>query len=413
MLDVLMMVHRNQEFNINTNTKTKQPFLLQPLTNFEIRLVSTLSFLSSLLRLDIYSLLNMDVQRNESVFQKAPFQYFVRAVVCLIVVLASYMSSADNISTDASSSTLVNQIGSTQSRGKFVGDSFDGKDLYQAYKDIESTYYQVAFSETSQHLWKSLVNRDGIQVALMEHQSDPRCPYVRMEVEIEASVGDCWDFLSLQHWDETMPKMDPFYEGVEFHGEYSYKKVHMILARKRTARILTFGKRDFVFLSVTDEPLADGTWVSGTVSVQTPRVPRQKGYVRAFQDSIAFYKPISPNRTKITIVCRIDLNDSSDEVSAGGWIPMWLYVKTVGMTGAKSVMAMRSFLMKENSEQKDSQKASCTNQQTAKKKKRFSLPWSRMPPHHSGTVQSTHNNKRGNLLSFPWSRVPLQQQRKT
>jgi len=172
----------------------------------------------------------------------------------------------------------------------------------------------------------------------------------------------------------------------------------MILARKRTKRILTFGKREFVFVSVMDKPLEDGTWVSGTVSVEInegddddddddnnnsaeeglllPSLHRNKSYTRAFQDSIAFYKPIpgrtttqmttttttndsnnsdvssSPSplllsRTKLTIICRIDLNDSSEEQGTGGCIPMWLYVKTIGMTGARSVLNMRKALLKE------------------------------------------------------------------
>ena len=173
----------------------------------------------------------------------------------------------------------------------------------------------------------------------------------------------------------------------------------MILARKRTKRILAFGKREFVFVSVTgDKPLDDGTWVSGTVSVEfnetktesdsdgngngnegddeninendtttiaTSLPYRNKSYTRAFQDSIAFYKPIPPSagasssssslsgeRTKLTIICRIDLNDSSSSTSeggggGGGCIPMWLYVKTIGITGARSVLNMRRALLEE------------------------------------------------------------------
>jgi len=123
-------------------------------------------------------------------------------------------------------------------------------------------------------------------------------------------------------WDRTMKVMDPFYEGSEILGEYDYElpssqanKVHwrnndtdtrangrknniirMLLCRKRTKRILAFGKRDLVFLSVTeDHPAADGSWVSGTVSVRTAQLPRMEGYTRAFQDSIAFYKPVANN----------------------------------------------------------------------------------------------------------------------
>lgn len=130
----------------------------------------------------------------------------------------------------------------------------------------------------------------------------------------------------------------------------------MILVRKRTQRLLAFGKRDFSFLSVSDLPLSDGTWVSGTVSVETPDVPRESGYTRGFQDSIAFYKPVTSPETgqeecHVTIICRIDLNDSTANGN-GGFVPMWLYVKTVGVTGLKSVLKMSAALveMKEEME---------------------------------------------------------------
>jgi hypothetical protein len=86
----------------------------------------------------------------------------------------------------------------------------------------------------------------------------------------------------------------------------------IIIIYKDIQNALAFAKRDLTFLSVTDAPLTDGTWVSGSVSVQTDQwLPREAGYTRAFQDSIAFYKPLNGNtETDITIVCRIDLNDS-------------------------------------------------------------------------------------------------------
>jgi hypothetical protein len=297
-------------------------------------------------------------------------------------------------------------------RGKVLADDFDELDLLEAYRDIQKEYRQKAF-HASPDDWRVLStlrpnnkNSDEIiHVSLMEHPSDPLCPYVKMEAILPVSVQDCWNFLLLDRWDETMPKMDPFYEGVDIYGEYFVQGdgskripgaavrdamqskppprhsriplpfggfvssaaaaetpttasaaadgdasgVHMILARKRTKRIITFGKREFVFLSIKDEPLEDGTWCSGTVSVDAPtKIPRNKSYTRAFQDSIAFYKPLFENnkntRTKLTIVCRIDLNDSSEEGN-GGWIPMWLYVKTIGTTGARSVMSMRNALL--------------------------------------------------------------------
>jgi len=146
-----------------------------------------------------------------------------------------------------------------------------------------------------------------------------------------------------------MSKIDPFYEGLSVLGEYRHRGIEMKLARKTLKRILSFGKRDFTFVSVSDQPQTDGTWVSGTVSVITDEFPRRSDYVRAFQDSIAFYEAIDncemtgQPRTKLTIVFRIDLNDST-KGGSGGYIPMWLYVKTVGSTGMLSVQNMKKQL---------------------------------------------------------------------
>jgi hypothetical protein len=45
-------------------------------------------------------------------------------------------------------------------------------------------------------------------------------------------------------------------------------------------------------------------------------------------------------------VCRIDLNDSGVD-GAGGFVPMWLYVKTIGHTAAASVFKMREALIQQ------------------------------------------------------------------
>lgn len=84
----------------------------------------------------------------------------------------------------------------------------------------------------------------------------------------------------------------------------------------------------------------------------TDQIPRKKGYVRAYQDSIAFYESMSnnnresggPPQMKLTIVFRIDLNDTRSG-GEGGFVPMWIYVKTVGATGMASVQNMKKELM--------------------------------------------------------------------
>lgn len=208
-------------------------------------------------------------------------------------------------------------------RGQLLPAAANAQDLYDAYASIQADYERKAFHSPD---WTVLNAQRGVTVSLLHHPDDPTCPYVKMEGVIPVPVHACWNFLRVSDWDRTMPKMDPFYEGVTVYGEYDVavpaadrlgKKspgrrfqsapthaaaaaarpekncVHMILCRKRMSRILAFGKRDLVFLSVTeDEPLNDGSLVSGTVSVRTALVPRVHGYTRAFQDSIAFYKPI-------------------------------------------------------------------------------------------------------------------------
>jgi len=230
-------------------------------------------------------------------------------------------------------------------RGKRI-QTFEAQNLYSAYQAVQEEYHEKAFISKD---WRLLNSKNNVEISMLEHPSDPACPYIKMQATINVSVQECWDWLRLEHWKVNMKKMDPFYEGHEIVVQKQFKGVSMTLARKRTKRIVTFGKRDFVFVSVSDLPRPDGTWVSGTVSIISDKLRRMPSYTRAFQDSIAFYKPLGKDRTKLTIVCRIDLNDNS-EGGEGGSIPMWLYVKTIGATGLRSVNSLRSHLEKERQE---------------------------------------------------------------
>jgi hypothetical protein len=82
-------------------------------------------------------------------------------------------------------------------------------------------------------------------------------------ITADAPVEDCWE-----NWNETIPQMDPIYKGVFLDGEFTYRQVRMILARKRTQRILVFGKRDFVFLVYRINPSL-GRRLQPTVSTST------------------------------------------------------------------------------------------------------------------------------------------------
>jgi len=247
---------------------------------------------------------------------------------------------------------------STLDRGTIISNQVRGKELYDAYINIREDYRTKAMAKSYADRWKVLKEtNDGIQVSMMNHPSDPTCPYIRMVATMPGAITDVWDLLDLSNWAETMPKIDPFYDKLTILGEYTHRpsplhpSVHMILARRATKRIVTFSKRDFTFVSVSDAPERDGGRVSGTVSVVTPKFPREAGYVRAFQDSVAFYEVMPKDavsgeeRSKLTIVCRIDLNDSS-EGGEGGAIPMWIYVKTIGESGVLSMNNMRKQIRK-------------------------------------------------------------------
>ena len=235
-------------------------------------------------------------------------------------------------------------------RGKKVSAEVSAKELYEAYEELKHEYNQIAFHPSSANKWKVIKEtKDDVEVSLLEHANDPSCPYVRMKVTVDGTTDDIWGFLELKNWEKYMPKMDPFYDGVSILGNYDYKGVNMKLARKRTTPLMggLFGRRDFTFISVSDLPRLDGTLISGTISVITEKLPRQEGYTRAYQDSVAFYENIGPDPTSgnpralLTIVTRIDLNDSSDEGQGGG-IPMWLYIKTIGSTGVLALRKMRN-----------------------------------------------------------------------
>jgi hypothetical protein len=253
------------------------------------------------------------------------------------VLLAVASSHPETTGKPFASSDDARHSASRPARGKYLPNIANERDLYDAYTEIQSDYETKAFASRD---WQVLNTKHNVTVSILHHPDDPTCPYVKMQGTIPVPVDSCWNFLRVSDWDRNMPKMDPFYEGVQVHGEYElavsdphprqhshrqlaypagsmssqprhastlhgtsttdgtglsrrvHRTVRMILCRKRMKRLLAFGKRDLVFLSVTeDEPLADGTRVSGTVSVRTNLLPRVPGYTRAFQDSIAFYKP--------------------------------------------------------------------------------------------------------------------------
>jgi len=290
-------------------------------------------------------------QTNNNTLHSEP----ARTMVCLIIVIlgslffqfteaatrsssvtTNFHESSSFVSTNLPSDTL-----SSNERGKLLSENYSAQELYEAYESVYQDYDNKAFGSND---WKILHNTgDGVEVSILEHENDENCPYVRMTVIFDSPVEVVWDFLSITNWNEAFPKIDPFFDGIQIFEQETLpeKGADLTLLWKKSKRLLAFRKRDFLFVSVTNPPREDGMWVAGTVSIRTPRYPRVPGYTRAYQDSISFYEPLDGGkRTKLTAVCRLDLNDSSAD-GEGGLIPMWLYLRTIGNTGALVMQGMR------------------------------------------------------------------------
>jgi hypothetical protein len=91
-------------------------------------------------------------------------------------------------------------------RGQWIPDGFHPQDLYQAYAEIQRDYEEKAFHRSAD--WVVLRKDQDVTVSLLRHESDPTCPYVKMQGIIPVPVKDCWEFLRVDDWDRTMPKMD-------------------------------------------------------------------------------------------------------------------------------------------------------------------------------------------------------------
>jgi hypothetical protein len=221
-------------------------------------------------------------------------------------------------------------------RGVPLPVSLEPKELYDVFRRLRRHYQEKAASHHHHHNWQVMYQYRNITISMLHHDHDPTCPYVKMEAYIPVPTTSCWDFLKVERWDDSMPKMDSFYEGTQVYGTYQVpsNNATVTLCRKRMTRLFAFGKRDMVFLSVEDKNGHDAgnginednnantlsspsslgsatndddasgmpqnhhydhyhrTLVSGSVSVVTDAIPRQKGYTRAYQDSISYYRPV-------------------------------------------------------------------------------------------------------------------------
>lgn len=190
-------------------------------------------------------------------------------------------------------SAMANSPRPITQRGVALPANLDAEALYEAYQQTRQAY-QARISP-SDNAWRKVSSINNITISTLDHPDDPNCPYVKMEMVVPVPVQKVCDFLHIPNWDTNMPQVDPYYEGVTIYKTLQHKGADITVCRRRMKRLGgLFGKRDFVFLSVSEPELLGGHQreVATTVSIQTPHIPRVPGYTRAYQDSYAVYSPI-------------------------------------------------------------------------------------------------------------------------
>lgn len=223
-------------------------------------------------------------------------------------------------------------------RGKYLDSMISAERLYVAYKEVQREYLE----QNESKYWKIMKSKDGVEIAVLQSKEDPNCPFIRMRAMMPASPKALWRFMGFRNWGTFMRLVNPFYEGMTVLQEFCYGEATLTIIRKRSTRILGFGRRDFGLVSVLDLPQSDGVWMSGTFTIISPgTLPQQPGFIRAFQDILCIFKPLPDGLSEMTIILRTDLNDSS-EGGSGGFVPMWAVVKTIGSAGHRAIRGLQN-----------------------------------------------------------------------
>ena len=149
--------------------------------------------------------------RRQSGLNHRPF-LTVLLLVSLALAAGTFLDGGDHTNSTSSSSSSSTKVG--KERGAFLPAASSkqegiAQDMFQVYQTIKEDYQNRAFHPSQLHKWKVLNQKNKAKVSLLEHDSDPTCPYVKLEATIPASVATCWDFLSIQHWNESARRFTP------------------------------------------------------------------------------------------------------------------------------------------------------------------------------------------------------------
>ena len=201
---------------------------------------------------------------------------------------------------------------------------------------------------TNDKEWKKVAGNKDVKVSMY---SGPKTPsdgssIILVSVRIPTKLKHVVYNFDPKLWSETQKFQDPFFSswdvihnigGVVTSGNKSPLKiltdgkspiVEVIIGRRRTKRLLTFGKREMILATFKEE---GDDWTNvGVRSINHLEYPPGGKYTRAFQDMIVSMKEGNEGEyTDVRCVMKVDL---------GGMIPRGIFRKMVGQTG---VMAFK------------------------------------------------------------------------
>ncbi|GMH95202.1 hypothetical protein TrST_g1331 [Triparma strigata] len=221
--------------------------------------------------------------------------------------------------------------------------------LVSSYVTLKKTFLDL----TNDKDWNKVAGNKDIKVSMY---SGPKFPssgssIILVSVRIPTKLTHVAYNFDPKFWSETQKFQDPFFDTwdviheigpVVTSGNKSPLKiltegkspvVDVIIGRRLTKRLLTFGRREMIFATFKEE--GEGYTNVGVRSINHLEYHPGGKYTRAFQDMVVEMKEGGGGEyTDVKCVMRVDL---------GGMIPRGIFRKMVGQTG---VMAFKAVMKK-------------------------------------------------------------------
>ena len=259
---------------------------------------------------------------------------------------------------------VYQEIGSNASRvdsSPVVG-RFNASEVVSRRQAEIQTEFEIAMKDNN---WTQLKKTDSVIIERMDASDGQWPPYLKTSALLEGTPAEVKALFEWENFHDTQVTIDNFYEGSEVIFDVNPRTR---LIRKTSKRPVVYPKRSMTLALVQGEQRRANNMVRqsfgygyGTLPKGTPTTtmvnviptddvykastpPAESGYVRAYQDFVAWYRPRTTRRgdvvegwTELTIVMRVDM---------GRDIPHWLFLFMVGVTGVSSMKALAELLAK-------------------------------------------------------------------